>query len=79
MARSEARILLIGSDLGQGLSSVAVCRSIGVQYVVCLACGRPGRRGLRIFMPVRMINEHDLIRRDYTDAWHHMRYVDVKN
>ena len=51
MARSEARILLIGSDLGQGLSSVAVCRSIGVQYVVCLACGRPGRRGLRIFMP----------------------------
>ena len=24
MARSEARILLIGSDLGQGLSSVAV-------------------------------------------------------
>ena len=51
MARSEARILLIGSDLGQGLSSVAVCRCTH-RVSVCLACVRsPQAPGLRIFMP----------------------------
>ena len=36
MARSEARILLIGSDLGQGLSSVGVCRCTH-RACVCLS------------------------------------------
>ena len=51
MARSEARILLIGSDLAQGLSSVAVCRCT---HRVCLSVSRavaPGAGSVRIFMP----------------------------
>ena len=42
MARSEARILLIGSDLGQGLRFLVVWPCVGVAHMclcVCLACG----------------------------------------
>ena len=81
MTRSEARILLIGSDLGQGLSSVAVCR---VQMCLCLACGRAPRgacelRRACVYSCLRMINERGPTHRGYTDAWRHMRYVVVKN
>ena len=67
MARSEARILLIGSDLGQGLSSVAVCRCT---CRLCLArtiwCA--WSMDLRVYSCLRMLNQHDPTRHDYTDA-----------
>ena len=67
MARSEARILLIGSDLGQGLSSVGPCVGIYMRPLSVVSPG-PGRRGTCVYSCLRMINEHDLTRRDYTDA-----------
>ena len=69
MARSEARILLIGSDLGQGLSSVAVCRcTCRLSLAVRSPRGRPAPGPARVYSCLRMINEHDPTRHDYTDA-----------